>query len=303
MENLRGLVTRAQSGFYVVQTEAGELMCRLRGRLKRGPRAEDIVAIGDRVEVARVDDETGMIEAVLPRQRALVRQAPTPRGEYKQIIVANPDQAVFVFACQQPAPRFGMLDRFLVIAEKQEIPAVIVANKVDLVGRQGAEEMFGGYQQVGYPVLYTSVKTGAGIEQLRQQLTGRLSVLSGPSGVGKSSLLNVLRPGLGLEVNAVSEATSKGKHTTVFRELFALDPASYVADTPGIKALALWDIEPEELDGYFPELRALVPLCEYNDCTHMDEPNCAVLDAVSSGAIPESRYQSYVRMRTGAEEE
>lgn len=302
MENLRGLITRSQSGFYVVQTEAGELMCRLRGRLKRGPRAEDIVAIGDRVEVSRIDDETGMIEEVLPRERALVRQAPTPRGEYKQIIVANPDQAVFVFACQKPEPRFGMLDRFLVIAEKQEIPAVVVANKIDLVGQQQAERQFGRYQQIGYPVFYTSAETGTGLEQLRQQLVNRLSVLSGPSGVGKSSLLNALRPGLGLEVNAVSEATSRGKHTTVFRELFALDEHSYVADTPGIKALALWDIEPEELDGYFPEMRALVPLCEYNDCTHFDEPNCAVLDAVEAGSIAESRYQSYVRMRTGAEE-
>lgn len=303
MENLRGLITRSQSGFYVVQTDAGELMCRLRGRLKRGPREEDIVAIGDRVEVSRVDDDTGMIEEVLPRERALVRQAPTPRGEYKQIIVANPDQAVFVFACQQPEPRLGMLDRFLVIAEKQEIPAVVVANKIDLVGQEQAEQLFGRYEQVGYPVFYTSAETGAGLEQLRTQLANRLSVLSGPSGVGKSSLLNALRPGLGLEVRAVSEATSKGKHTTVFRELFALDEHSYVADTPGIKALALWDIEPEELDGYFPEMRALVPLCEYNDCTHIDEPNCAVLEAVESGSIAESRYQSYVRMRTGAEED
>ena len=302
MENLRGLVTRSQSGFYTDHTEAGDLVCRLRGRLKRGPREEDIVAIGDHVLVAQVDDETGMIEEVLPREHALVRQAPTPRGEYKQIIVANPDQAVFVFACQQPEPRLGMLDRFLVIAEKQGIPAVVVANKIDLVGRQAAEALFECYRQAGYPVIYTSAQTEEGIEQLREQLAGRLSVLSGPSGVGKSSLLNALRPGLGLEVRAVSEATQKGKHTTVFRELFALDADSYVADTPGLKALALWDIEPEELDGYFPEIRPLVALCEYNDCTHIDEVNCAVQDAVAAGDIPESRYLSYVRMRLGEEE-
>jgi ribosome biogenesis GTPase len=303
MDTMSGLVTRAQSGYYTVQTGEGELVCRLRGRLRRGPRAEDLVAIGDRVEVTQVAPGAGMIEAVLPRVRALVRRAPTPRGDYMQIIVANPDQAVFVFACDQPAPRFGMLDRYLVIAEKQEIPSLIVANKFDLTGRALAEVLFAPYHQVGYSLIYTSAKTGEGVSDLASCLAGRLSVLSGPSGVGKSSLLNVIQPGLGLEVNEVSEATSKGRHTTVYRQLFPLKEGGYVADTPGLKALGLWDIEPEELDGYFPEMRDRVSECEYNDCSHIDEPHCAVQQAVASGAIPESRYESYVRIRLGEEEE
>jgi len=303
MGTLEGLVSRAQSGYFTVQTPSGEFVCRLRGRLRQGPRAEDIAAIGDRVEMTPIDQDTGMIEAVLPRLRALVRKAPTPRGEYMQVIVANPDQAVFVFACERPAPRFGMLDRFLVIAEKQDIPSLIVANKIDLVGVEAARAQFGIYEQIGYPVIYTSARSGAGLESLREALTGRLSVLSGPSGVGKSSLLNAMQPGLGLEVKTVSQATSKGRHTTVVRELFKLADGGFVADTPGIKALALWDIEPEELDGYFPEMRPLVVDCEYNDCTHSHEPNCAIQQAVGQGKIPSSRYRSYLRMRAGEEEE
>ncbi len=196
---------------------------------------------------------------------------------------------------------FGMLDRFLVIAEKQAIPSLIVANKIDLVGAQVARTQFEIYEQIGYPVIYTSARSGAGLDTLRRELAGRLSVLSGPSGVGKSSLLNALQPGLGLEVKAVSQATRKGRHTTVVRELFKLADGGYVADTPGIKALALWDIEPEELDGYFPEMRHLVMGCEYNDCTHIHEPDCAIQQAVERGDIPTSRYRSYLRMRTGEE--
>jgi ribosome biogenesis GTPase / thiamine phosphate phosphatase len=303
MSELSGLVIRTQSGFFTVQAGEKTLVCRLRGRLKRGPREGDLVAVGDRVSVTQLDADTGVIEAVEPRQRVLVRKAPRPSGDYKQVIVANPDQAVFVFACAHPTPRFGMLDRFLVIAEKQEIPVLIVANKIDLVGEVTAHEMFGIYAQIGYAVVYTSARTGLGMAELGERLAGKLSVLSGPSGVGKSSLLNVLQPGLGLEVNAISESTSKGRHTTVVRQLFPLNGGGYVADTPGLKALALWDIEPEELDGYFPEMRNRVMDCEYNDCSHLDEPNCAIQDAVKRGLIPEQRYRSYIRLRSGDDDE
>ncbi len=295
---LEGRIIRTQSGFFTVETETGEQwVCRLRGRLKRGPRSGDIAALGDRVRFRPVDAETGVIEEVLPRQRALVRLAPTPRGTYRQIIIANPDQVVFVFSCAQPAPRFGMLDRFLVIAEKQEIPALILANKVDLVGEEAARKMFGIYPPLGYPVIYTSVPWKVGLDALREQLKGKISALAGPSGVGKSSVLNAIQPGLGLAVSHVSEATQKGRHTTVVRALYPLQGGGYVADTPGLKSLGLWDIEPEELDGYFPEMRDLVPLCEYNDCSHIDEPGCAVRAALAAGKIAPSRYRSYVRMR------
>ena len=302
MSILRGLITRSQSGFYNVKTDQGTFVCRLRGRLKKGPRQGDMAAIGDWVRLTRLDGQKGVIEKVEERTRMLTRLAPTPSGEYQQIIIANPDQAVFVFACAQPEPRFGMLDRFLVIAEMQHIPALIVANKIDLVGVQPAEAMFGHYALLGYPLIYTSAKTGQGVEDLKERLVGEISVLAGPSGAGKSSLLNAIQPNLGLLARKVSRATSKGRHTTVVREMFPLEGGGYVADTPGLKALALWDIEPEELDGYFPELRELVAECQFNDCTHLHEPGCAVQAALSRGEIHPERYNSYVRMRMGDEE-
>jgi ribosome biogenesis GTPase len=301
---MRGLIVRSQSGFFTVQTETGLLVCRLRGRLKQGPRLGDVAAIGDWVEVTPLEDEdgVGVIEEVLPRSRVFARMAPQPQGEYQQVLIANPDQVLVVFACARPEPRLMMLDRFLVIAEKQEIPAVIVANKVDLVGQEQAEAIFGRYVPLGYPVIYTSAKTGQGVEELRGQLADKITLLTGPSGVGKSSLLNAVQPGLGLQVREVSEATRKGRHTTVVRELFPLAEGGYVADTPGIKALALFDIEPEELDGYFPELRSRVADCQFSDCTHVHEPGCAILEAVEAGEIDSERYDSYLRMRFGEEE-
>jgi ribosome biogenesis GTPase len=244
-----------------------------------------------------------MIEEIEERERMFSRMAPTPRGEYQQIIIANPDQVVLVFACAEPIPRLRMLDRFLIVAEKAETPTVIVFNKIDLVGIDQAREMFGHYETLGYPVLYTSVKSDTGVAELGKRLNHQISVLAGPSGVGKSSLLNTMQPGLGLAVRDVSTATRKGRHTTVVRELFPLDGGGYVADTPGLKAMALWDIEPEEVDGYFPELRDLVADCQFSNCTHIHEPGCAVMDAVEDGLVHFERYDSYVRLRIGEEDE
>jgi ribosome biogenesis GTPase len=300
-EQIPGLLVRAQSGFFTVQTESGLLTCQLRGRLKQGPRRGDIAAVGDRVQVTRLADGTGMIESIEPRTRSLVRLDPRPRGVYQQVILSNPDQAVFVFACANPTPRMRMLDRFLVIAEKQGLPAIIVANKLDLVDREGAEATFGYYPSLGYPVLYASVKTGEGVELLRARLKGKVSALAGPSGVGKSSLLNAIQPRLGLAVREVSQAINKGRHTTNVRQLFPLEGGGYVADTPGLRSLALWDTEPEELDGYFPEIAPLVAQCQFNDCTHSREPDCAVRLAVESGKVRPERYESYIRLRAGEE--
>ena len=302
MATIPGLIVRLQSGFYTVQTDLGPLECHLRGRLKKAPRSGDIAALGDRVEVEHTGSGRGMIAAVVKRTRALSRLAPTPKGMYHQIIIANPDQAVFVFACARPAPHPGMLDRFLVITEKQGIPPLIVANKIDLVGEETARLLFGRYSRLDYPVVYTSARSGQGVEQLRQELLGRISVFAGPSGVGKSTLLNQLLPELDLAAQEVSQATTKGVHTTVRREMYPLAEGGYVADTPGLKALALWDIEAEELDGYFPEMRPLVASCQFNDCSHVHEPGCAVLAAVGDGRIHPERYESYLRMRFGEQD-
>jgi ribosome biogenesis GTPase len=294
---INGLIIRSQSGFYSVDTDKGTLVCQLRGRLKRGAREGDLAAIGDRVKVSQLDERRGMIEAIEPRQHMFSRMAPTPRGEYQQIIIANPDQAIFVFACDKPAPRLRMLDRFLVISEKQEVPAVIVANKIDLVGLEHAKAIFGHYPAIGYPVVYTSAKTCMGIDEFQNVLSNKITLLAGPSGTGKSTLLNVIQPGLGLVVQQVSQATGRGQHTTVAREMVQLECGGYVADTPGLKALALWDMEPEEIDGYFPEIRSLVPDCQFNDCTHIHEPGCAVKTAADAGIISAERYESYIRLR------
>jgi ribosome biogenesis GTPase / thiamine phosphate phosphatase len=302
MDILEGLVIIVQSGFFTVDTGQETFVCRLRGRLKRGPRTGDIVAVGDRVKISPLEKGRGMIEEIEPRQRMITRMAPTPRGEYQQIIIANPDQAIFVYAIANPEPRLGMLDRFLITAEKEGLPATIVANKIDLMDIQEAQQIFGHYEPLGYPVIYTSVKQSIGLDKLKDKMRGKISLLAGPSGVGKSSLLNAIQPGLGLAVREVSQATRKGRHTTVVRQLFRLEYGGYVADTPGLKALALWDIEPEELDGYFPELRELVSECQFNDCTHLHEPGCAVKEALEDGRIHPERYRSYQRIRLGEAE-
>jgi ribosome biogenesis GTPase len=297
-ESLEGLVVRAQSGFFTVDTPAGPLVCQVRGRLQKQRLDTDILAVGDRVHVRPLRPGVGQIEDVLPRTRVLSRRDPQPgRREREQILVANPDQAVFVFACTQPDPHSGLLDRFLVTAEAQRLPARICVNKVDLVTPERARELFGLYEEIGYPVLYTSALTGAGIPELRATLAGRLSVLAGPSGAGKSSLLNALQPGLGLRAREISRATSKGRHTTVVPELLPLDGGGYVADTPGLRALALWDIQPEEIDAYFPDIRPYVADCEFSDCSHTHEPGCAVRAALEAGRIHPARFNSYQRMR------
>lgn len=288
---------KAQSGFFTVKTEQGQIICQLRGRLKQGKARGDLAAIGDRVSISAMPDATGMIEVVEERKRAIVRLDPRPQGVYQQVLLANPDQVVLVFACAHPPPKLRMLDRFLVVAEKQRVPAVVVANKVDLV--PNPQEIFGLYEPLGYLVLYTSAKTGQGLDSLRRQLRGKISALAGPSGVGKSSLLNAIQPGLGLAVREVSTAINKGKHATVTREMYALEEGGYVADSPGWRALALWDTAPEELDAYFPELAPLVAQCQFSDCTHEHEPGCAVRRAVEAGQVDPRRYDSYLRLRAG----
>jgi len=303
-ETLTGTVIRLQSGFYTVKTARATITCALRGRLKRqtaGTLRGDFIAIGDQVQISLLQDGTGVIEEIHPRGRALVRLAPTPKGEYQQVLLANPDQVALVFACTQPQPHLRMLDRFLVICEKQAIPALIVANKVDLVGLEQAKAIFGLYPQLGYPMIFTSARSGQGLVELKEYLHNRLTGLAGPSGVGKSSLLNAIQPRLGLAVREISQARERGRHTTAVREMFPLEEGGFVVDLPGLRTLALWDTEPEELDGYFPELRHLVAECQFNDCTHLSEPGCAVRQAVEEGRVSQERYESYLRLRFGEE--
>ncbi len=300
---MRGLIVRSQSGFYTVKTDIGIMTCQLRGRITKGPRLRNVATIGDWVEVSQRDDGVGVIETVEPRKKMLCRSDPTSRGVYQQIIIANPDQAVFIFSCARPSPRFGMLDRFLVIAEKQGIPALIVANKTDLVSTEEAQRLFGYYPSLGYPVIFTSTLLKLGIDELGKKCLGKISVFAGPSGVGKSSLLNHLLPGVNISTGQVSQATNTGRHTTVFREMYAIPDGGYIADTPGLRTISLWDIQIEELDGYFPEFRERVDECQFNDCTHVHEPGCAIKTALANGEVHPNRYRSYLSIRNGEEED
>ncbi len=295
-----GTVLRARSGFYAVRIDDGALLeCRLRGRVKQDRGDSDLVVIGDRVAVAPLADGGGMIETIEPRQSRFSRRQPGPRGSWKEdMIVANLDQVLVVFACANPMPHLRMVDRFLVVAEHNEVEAVVVANKVDLVGMAAARRIFSGYETIGYPVHYVSAREGIGVEELADRLIGRVSVVTGPSGVGKSTLLNAVQPGLRIDTGAVSETIHKGRHTTTSAELHALTApgGGYVADTPGLRELGLWQIPDSDLAWCFPEMRPLLGSCGFNDCRHLAEPRCAVLTAVAAGRVSQARYDSFRRL-------
>ena len=303
MTTMHGLVLRARSGFYTIRTDDGDLLeARLRGRMKRERQSSDLAVIGDRVEVERLPDGTGAIASVEERRTRFSRRQPGPRGSWREdVMVANPDLVAVVFAVDRPPPNPRLIDRFLVVAEYNEVPVLLVANKVDL-GPEAARVTFRPYERIGYDVLYTAAKAGIGIEELRGRLAGRLSIVTGPSGVGKSTLLNALQPGLQLatgEVSSVEEG--KGKHTTTHAELLPLEvpEGGYVADTPGIRELGLWEIPQTELAWCFPEFRDHIGSCAFNDCSHLHEPRCGLRAAVGNGEVSEERYDSYRRMLTG----
>lgn len=304
-DSLNGLVLRAQGGVYDVETPAGVLPAALRGRLKREETRDDRVVVGDRVTIEQTgaDGTPWAIEAVAERRSALVRRAPG-KAPRRKTIVANVDQVIVVFAVSRPAPHLRMLDRFLVLAESSGLEPVIVANKTDLLPPTEVEAMFAPYRAAGYTVLQTAAKQGVGVEALRELLTGRISALTGPSGVGKSSLLNALQPGLALRVASVSDAVQKGRHTTVTAQLIPLECGGYVADTPGLREVGLWGIEPDELDGCFPEFHPYLGECRFgNSCSHTHEPGCAIREAVAERAVSADRYESYRRLFSGEDDE
>lgn len=304
---LTGTVLRALGGVYDVETPGGMVAATLRGRIKRDERTGDKVVVGDRVDVEPAGGASGgpewAIARIHERRTVLARKAPG-KAPRPKVIVANVDQVLIVFAAAHPAPHLRMLDRFLVICESGDLEARIVVNKTDVSGMEAARRMFAPYERAGYPVLYTAARQGVGVEEMRETICGRLSALTGPSGVGKSSLLNAVQPGLGLRVSAISEAVGKGRHTTVTAELIPLECGGYVADTPGLREVGLWGIETDELDLLFPEFRPYLSTCRFgNTCTHVHEPGCAIRTAVDEGGIDAGRFDSYRRMMLGEDED
>jgi len=299
VSTLTGTVLRARSGFYTVTTESGTYECQLRGRLKRERQSEDLVVIGDDVTLTPLNDAEGVIEEVAPRRSRFSRRQPGNRGSWKEdLMVANLDQLVAVFACADPVPHVRMIDRFLVIAEHNEVPTLIVANKLDLSSADEATSLFGAYERIGYAVVYASAKTGQGVDDLRDRLAGRISLVAGPSGVGKSTLLNAVHPGLNLATGPISVALHKGRHTTTSSELLPVDGpmGGHVADSPGLRQIGLWQIPAEEIAWCYPDLRPYLGECRFADCSHGPEPGCAVTAAVRAGGISPARLDSYRRL-------
>jgi ribosome biogenesis GTPase len=304
---LSGVVVRAYGKFFAVQLdeEPRVLLSTVKGSLRRERRRTDLVAVGDRVSVIDVGEGEGQIEAIAPRGRVLARRARLT-DDVEQVILANLDQVLFLFSVREPEPHRRMLDRFLVMAESRDLPARIGVNKIDLDRPCDPEQpplaraIFGDYERI-YPVSYLSVATGEGVEELREALSGKITAVAGPSGVGKSSLLNRFDPAGERDVATISAATGKGRHTTIATMLRRLpgDPVTYVADTPGIRALALHGVAREDLPEFFPEFRPYLDECLYPNCTHLQEPGCAIRDGVAAGAIATARYDSYAALRRG----
>lgn len=300
---LRGIVLRGTGGVWQVRTEGGEgetLSVALRGRLKQADGEK--LAVGDDVVIERGErDDAWAIAEILPRRSKLARRAPGG-GPGERVVAANIDQVVVVFAIAEPVPHPRMLDRFLLIAESNDLASRVVVNKIELSTLEEARSLFGVYEEIGYPVHYTSVKRGDGLDALRDALRGRVSALSGPSGVGKSSLLNAMFPGLSLRVGEISRSVMKGRHTTVGADLHPLPDGGFVCDTPGLREVGMWGIEPREVDRCFPEMRPLLEECRFGDCTHRVEPGCAVLSGVEAGVVSKARYESYLKLRKELEE-
>jgi ribosome biogenesis GTPase len=281
----------------VVETADGrQFRCAVRRLLRTLSTDErNIVTTGDHVWIRPSLGDEGFIERVEPRHGVLVRAS---RGR-EHVLVANVDQVVIVMSLVEPAIKPHLIDRYLVSAEHGGITPIICLNKADLVDPVPYQPIIGMYSQLGIATQLTSATTGLGIDRLRDQLVSRQTVFTGQSGVGKSSLLNAVQPGLGLAVREVSETTRKGRHTTTTAQLLKLDFGGWVVDTPGIRQFQLWDIQPAEVEGFFPEVRPFVPLCAYPDCTHPHQDRCAIKEAVRRHQINASRYTSYLGLFTG----
>ncbi len=307
MSQTIGLVMRSTGSWYEVRTKEGHILqCRLKGKFKiKGLKVTNPIAVGDKV-VYEIEDEThntGIISDILPRENYIIRQS-VHKSAHGHLLATNIDQAVLIATLTFPRTSLGFIDRFLVAAESFRIPTVLIFNKLDLLDNEQIvyqKELTELYESLNYPCLFTSAINGNGITEFYDILKGKVSLIAGHSGVGKSTLVNAIAPDLDLRTSKVSTFANKGVHTTTFAEMFEIDDETFIIDSPGIKELGLADIEKEEIGHYFPEILALMSECRFHNCMHLDEPNCAIKEAVMDGSIAQSRYFSYLSMMEGGD--
>jgi ribosome biogenesis GTPase / thiamine phosphate phosphatase len=301
-----GTVYKKATASFTVRIDDRPITCSVAMRLRK--ELDEEIVVGDEVEVDITDQTSGQIVDVLPRRNKLARRSAVPMPSarpHEQVIVSNIDQVVPVFSAANPPPRWNMLDRYLVSAESAELPSIICISKVDLAVRDDGKvkdaellKEVEVYRKIGYPVVIVSSFTGEGLDEIKAVLKDKISVMVGKSGVGKTSLLNALQPGLGLRVNEVSKVTGKGQHTTTHMEMFPLPWGGAIVDTPGVREFGLWDVEEDDLALYFPEMAPFVGQCKFGlNCQHDEEPGCAVRKAVMSGIVSPRRYKSYMRLK------
>lgn len=302
---LQGTVIKSTGSWYTVRDQHGESHdCRIKGKFRiKGFSTTNPVAVGDHVEF---DPGSCVISHLHDRRNYIIRRA-TNLSRQAHIIAANIDQAVLIVTLAQPRTSFGFIDRFLVTAEAYSIPALLVFNKIDIYTEEGKEmldEIIAVYTEAGYPCLTVSALEGTRLDELRELLAEKTSLLAGHSGAGKSTLINKLIPGMDLKTANISGFSGKGTHTTTFAEMYELPPAGapaekaggYIIDTPGIREFGIFDIPPEELSHYFPEMRERFNQCKFDNCRHLNEPGCAIVKAVEKEEIALSRYESYLSM-------
>lgn len=293
---MRGRIIRVSGLQCLVEVERSHWQCEIRGRLKAGCRKTNSpVVAGDWVEVVPTAERAGVIEAVHPRSSKFSRGASGARP-FEQILFVNMEQLVVVVAARQPRPRRGFIDRAIVMAVKGNLQPVVCINKVDLAPPAAVGALSAPYEALGYPIYRTSAVRGDGMSAFKEALSNRNSAVVGPSGVGKSTLLNGIEPGLGLKTKKIMKRHDRGRHTTAAVHLFKLQQGGYVADTPGVKELRLWGVKPAELAAYYPELEPLRGQCQFGDCSHLHEPGCAVRAAVAAGRVVAVRYEGYRRI-------
>ena len=282
---MQGKIIKGIAGFYYIYAENDEIYeCKAKGIFRKDKQKP---LVGDNVEIEVLDEQEkeGSVTAILPRKNSLIRPA-----------VANVDQAFVIFAMENPKPNFMLLDRFLIMMEYQDVPVTICFNKKDLLEEQAIEEFAGVYRKCGYSVLYTSAEKEEGIRELHELLDGRTTAVAGPSGVGKSSLVNRLQPNVQMETGSISRKIERGKHTTRHSEIIPIAADTYIMDTPGFSTLYIPGFEKEDLQNFYPEFKEYEPYCRFKGCSHISEPDCGVKEALAEGKISQLRYEDYLAL-------